>query len=169
MNSHPASRNAATLPPKALLISLLAQLPLNLLFWPPRLEIPWILAGVALFLAGALLNIWSDQLFRRHNVGVCPFSPAPTLLETGPYRWSRNPMYLGLVCIAAGPAIFTTVFWNLIAAAALLVWLHFRYVLAEEAFLRESFTTAFLEYAAARPRWLGLPGPSRQLHTAGSR
>lgn len=154
------------LPPRALVISLMAQLPLLYLSWPLAFDRTKVIAGAALLLTGVALNLWADRLFRRNNVGVCPFSRTPVLLAQGPYRWTRNPMYLGLVLVCASPALGTGLHANLAAAAVLLLWLHFRFILPEEAFLREQFGTAYLSYASSRPRWFGLPGPGEQPRSA---
>lgn len=158
-NENNWSTRRRLLPPRALGISLLAQIPLVAVQWPIHVGPVTLIAGLGLFLSGALLNVWSDSLFQKNNVGVCPFSQTPVLVASGPYRWTRNPMYLGLVLISASPAILFGVFWNLAAAALLLLWLHFRFVLPEEMYLREQFGAAYLAYASANPRWIGLPGP----------
>jgi protein-S-isoprenylcysteine O-methyltransferase Ste14 len=116
--------------------------------------------------AGVVLNVWAERLFRKSGVGVCPFSPVPTLVSEGPYRFTRNPMYLGMVLLSASWPLMMGLYWNLWAAAALAVWLHFRFVLPEEEFLRERLGVGYLEYASRNPRWLGLPGPRALLRGA---
>lgn len=147
------------LPPKMLLLSLLLQVPPILWLWPPKPARVPALAGVAMLAAGAVLNVWAERLFRRAGAGVCPFSPAPNLVSTGPYRFTRNPMYLGMVLLSASGPLIAGLYWNLWAPAALAVWLHFRYVLPEEQFLRDRLGVDYLAYASRNPRWLGLPGP----------
>jgi protein-S-isoprenylcysteine O-methyltransferase Ste14 len=109
--------------------------------------------------AGVVLNVWAERLFRKSGVGVCPFSPVPNLVITGPYRFTRNPMYLGMVLLSASWPLMMGLYWNLWPAAALAAWLHFRFVLPEEEFLRGRLGVSYLEYASRNPRWLGLPGP----------
>ena len=147
------------LPPRALLLSLLVQLPAVLWSWPlnPR-RVP-ALVGAAMAVAGCVLNVWAERLFRRKGVGVCPFSPTPNLVRTGPYRFTRNPMYLGMVLLSASGPLLMGLPWNLWSAVTLAVWLHFRFVLPEEKFLREHLGVGYLEYASRSPRWLGFPGP----------
>ena len=142
------------LPPRALVYALAVQLPLAA--WSVReMPSPWALAaGAFLVLAGAALNVWSVRLFDRHHAGVCPFSPVREIITGGPYRITRNPMYVGLVVIAAAPVVAVSQPANLFAPVALAMWLHFRYVLPEEAFLRQRFGAAFDRHAARVPRWL---------------
>src|SRR5215475_2391235 len=84
------------LPPKGLLIALGSQLPLVLGGFPLRPSTLEISVGAALLATGVLLNVWADRLFRRNDVGVCPFTHVFVLVDGGPYRITRNPMYLGL-------------------------------------------------------------------------
>lgn len=147
------------LPPMGLLLSLLAQLPLIVWSWPLAPVRARALAGLALLAAGVALNICAERLFRRNGVGVCPFSPVPLLLSEGPYRFTRNPMYLGMVLVSASVPFMTGLLPDLWAAAALAVWLHFKFVLPEERYLQGLLGVGYLAYASRNPRWLGLPGP----------
>jgi protein-S-isoprenylcysteine O-methyltransferase Ste14 len=141
-----------------LLFSLLLQVPLIVLRWPLRPAFLPAISGLALLLVGLVLNLWADRLFHRKGVGVCPFSPAPSLVREGPFRPTRNPMYLGMVLASASAPLITGVYLNLWAPAALAAWLHFGFVLPEEAFLRERLGAEYVLYASVHPRWLGLPG-----------
>ncbi len=145
------------LPPRGLLLALAAQVPAMAFEWPLR-PAGWEVAiGVALVLAGVVANVWAERLFRRGGVGVCPFSEAPRVITQGPYRVTRNPMYLGIVLVAGGVAIAMGSWVSLVPVAILAVWLHWRFVLPEEEFLRERLGYAYEEYRRTRPRWLGLP------------
>ena len=146
------------LPPKALLFSLLVQVPLAVWRWPVTPSRVSVLLGAAMVIAGCVLNVWAERLFRKGGVGVCPFTPAPSLVSSGPYRLTRNPMYLGMVLLSASGALFAGLPWNLWPAVTLAVWLHFRFVLPEEEFLRKQLGVSYLEYASRNPRWLGFPG-----------
>ncbi len=164
-----AGKKPFALPPKGLLLSLLLQGPLIIFQWPlapSRWEL-WI--GAALGLAGIMLNLWADQLFKRGGVGVCPFSPTPRLISVGPFRVTRNPMYLGFVFLSASVSFFSGVLANLWAPLALLCWLHFQFVLPEEAFLREQLGQAYESYRSSHPRWLGVELTLHPTHhTSGS-
>jgi len=147
------------LPPRGLLLSLVVQGPLILWFWPLAPPGASVLIGVALLVGGVVLNIWADRLFHKGGVGVCPFSPVPILIREGPFRITRNPMYLGMVLISAGVPLMTGLDIGLCAPAVLAVWLQIRFVLPEEKFLRERLGMEYLLYASNHSRWLGLPGP----------
>ena len=154
-----APRRAGMLPPRGLLIALVAQAPLVVLLWPLNPSWPWRAAGAAALLAGVGLNLWADVLFKRGRVPVCPFHPVPRLVQEGPYRYTRNPMYLGMVLISASAALLTGALPNLAIALLFALWLQLRFVLPEERFLLEQLGPAFEAYATRIPRWIG--GPKR--------
>jgi len=145
---------APVLPPRALLFALLAQLPAIALGWLPQAPVASLAAGALALAAGIALNASADRLFHAAGVGVCPFTPVARLVDSGPYRFTRHPMYVGLVLIAAAPVLLTGVYANLWVPAAFAVWLHFRYALPEEAFLRAQLGEAYAAYCERVPRWL---------------
>jgi protein-S-isoprenylcysteine O-methyltransferase Ste14 len=142
-------------PPLALLVALAAQAPLIAASWPLRPPAAGIAFGSLLVAAGIWLNIAAERRFRGSGVGVCPFSQTPALITDGPYRITRNPMYLGLVLLLLGTAFLTGVMANAWTAAAYAAWIHKSYVMPEEDFLRRLFGADFNQYAARTPRWLG--------------
>ena len=144
------------LPPKGLVIAIAAQLPLVVAGLPLRPSMVEVVAGTLLLAVGSALNIWSERLFRRDNVGVCPFTRVPALVTRGPYRLMRNPMYVGLVCLNLGVALLSGVLANLWSSVAYVIWLHYAFVLPEERFLLHALGDRYDDYAAHRPRWLGL-------------
>src|SRR5262245_46755439 len=142
------------LPPKGLLIALSAQLPIVISSVPLRPSVAEMTAGAAFFIAGIVLNVCPERLFRRHDVGVCPFTHVPLLVVRGPYRFTRNPMYLGLLCLNLGVTLFSGALANLWSSIALFIWLHYAFVLPEENFLRHTLANTFDEYVKRVRRWL---------------
>jgi protein-S-isoprenylcysteine O-methyltransferase Ste14 len=145
------------LPPHAFVLSLAAQLPAMIVAWPLRPGGFELYSGVVLMLAGFGLNVWADRVFRQRNVGVRPFSPAAQLVEDGPFRYSRNPMYLGLVLFSAGLALATGLLVNLVFPALLAGWLQLSFITAEERFLAQQFGDRFAAYCRRIPKWIGIP------------
>jgi protein-S-isoprenylcysteine O-methyltransferase Ste14 len=133
---------------------MVAQLPLLLAQFPLAPPLVAIIAGAVLLAAGIALNVWAARLFRANGVVVCPFGLTPVLIQRGPYRFTRNPMYVGLVCIAAGIAVMTGVWANLWSAVAYAMWLHFSFVIPEEQFAGERLGAVFHDYMNRVPRWL---------------
>lgn len=127
---------------------------LNLWFphWP--LGLPWMIAGGSLFAAGAIFSAWALLQMRRHRTTPSPFGAATALLSTGPYRITRNPLYLSILLIQIAVALA----FGLAGTLALLPlsWLlldHF-VIPREEAFLRAAFPAEFADYSARVRRWI---------------
>jgi len=144
----------AILPPKGLLISLAAQLPWMWAVWPLQPSVVEVAGGILLLIAGIAVNIRAERAFRRAGVGVCPFSPVPVVVGTGPYAYTRNPMYLGLIAINQAAVFLSGVPLNGWTSLAYATWLHVRFVLPEEAFLRRELGAPYASYAERVPRWL---------------
>jgi protein-S-isoprenylcysteine O-methyltransferase Ste14 len=110
--------------------------------------------GWALVLAFLGWNGWSLWLFSRHRTGLLPGQATRAMIEDGPYRLSRNPLYVGLLALYIALALLTPTFWGLVlfpAAVVLVLWGAIR---PEERFLRERFGAQYEDYARRVRRWL---------------
>lgn len=88
----------------------------------PRLPAPLGPVGGAAFVAaGLVLNFWSIGLFWRSHTSLVPIKPSTALVIAGPYRFTRNPMYLALVLVYVGAAMWTNVMWALILLPVVVV------------------------------------------------
>lgn len=131
-------------------------------------------AGVGLFALGVALRMWGTAEVIEKGEGtpiyspVCPMEPK-RLVTTGPFRYSRNPLYIAKLAIMGGLALISGRPMLLALAAAWGAVLHFLVVPAEEAKLRRLFGEAYLRYLAEVPRWFGLPGAERCHGEAGPR
>lgn len=108
------------------------------------------IAGLATALAGVLA-------FRRQQTTVDPRYPerASTLVADGVYRWTRNPMYVGFVCVAIGAAVALGSLFALAGPGVLAMYLDRVQVPAEERALQERFGASFEHYALSVRRWAG--------------
>ncbi len=91
------------LPPRMFVVSLALQAPGIALTWPPRPNAIELAAGGALIARGLALDLWADATFTRARVEVVPFGATPRLTDEGPFRYSRNPMVLGMATASSGP------------------------------------------------------------------
>ena len=109
-----------------------------------------VLGGGAWLLLDGAATIW----FRRAGTSMIPFNPTTALVTTGPYRVTRNPMYLGMACLYAGLAVAVGIIWAL-AVLPLVVLAVDRLVIArEEPYLEQRFGQQYTEYKARVRRWL---------------
>ncbi|WP_179379744.1 methyltransferase family protein [Jannaschia marina] len=112
----------------------------------------WI--GAALVAAGLGLILWSALFFLRHRTPIEPHHTPTALITGGPYRLTRNPIYLALVLIAAGFALRQGSALALLPVPALFLVLDRRFAAVEEAGLRAAFGAAGEAYIARSRRWL---------------
>ena len=140
MRHMPTYQPTKLLPPVWFFASLIAMATLH--FMVPVARIipqPWNWLGLLPLVAGIVIGFSSVGLFVRRHTGVVPFTPVTTLVTTGPYRFTRNPMYLGLVLALIGVAALlgTLTPWLVIPAFAW--WIRRRFILQEEAMLEGKF------------------------------
>jgi protein-S-isoprenylcysteine O-methyltransferase Ste14 len=103
---------------------------------------------------GFALVTLSFRNFQRAGTSVVPTEPSTALVTTGPYRFTRNPIYIGFILAYFGFAIVLTSMWVLLLLIPVLAILQRGVVLAEEAYLRRKFGDAYRKYQARVPRWL---------------
>lgn len=110
--------------------------------------------GVLLFAAGLGLVLPCVRLFRRAGTNVPTYRPATTLVTDGPYRFSRNPIYLGLTLAYAGIAVGIDSAWLIVLVVALVGVLDLAVIRREEAYLETKFPDAYRSYKGRVRRWL---------------
>jgi protein-S-isoprenylcysteine O-methyltransferase Ste14 len=124
--------------------------------WPIRLGppslAPWI--GIPLIILWAVFLLLTTRLFMRAKTNILPAKPASTLLISGPYRWTRNPIYLGFVMFYVGVTVWINSIWPLLLLPVVL-FVMTRYVIGrEERYLERRFGAAYLSYKARVRRWI---------------
>lgn len=113
----------------------------------------WIAA--APIAAGSALLVWAARECYTAGKGtLAPWSPARRLVSSGPFRRSRNPMYVGVIVVLCGWAIGFRSTGLLVYALAVAVAFHLRVVYGEEPWLARTHREAWTHYAARVPRWL---------------
>lgn len=110
--------------------------------------------GLVLILIAFVLDIWAFRTFRRHQTTIMPNQGASALATDGPFRFSRNPIYVGNVALAIGGGFVFSSYWFLISAAALFLALRELAVKPEEEHLAQNFPEAWEAYKAKTKRWL---------------
>ena len=106
---------------------------------------------IALF---AILTVWSIGLFHRARTSFLPIKPTTTLVVYGPYQFTRNPMYFGLVCLYLGLALWFGVFWAVMLLPAVIVLVQHYVIAREEQYLERKFGQEYLKYKAGVRRWI---------------
>jgi len=143
------------LPPTYLLLALLAMGMVHFVVSGPRLvEGPWRLLGVPVAALGVWITIWADALFKRAGTEIKPFRESSAVVTEGPYRFSRNPMYLGFLLLLAGTAILAGTLAPMLVVVVMAWLFSAHFVVPEERHMEEQFGEAYREYKTRVRRWL---------------
>jgi protein-S-isoprenylcysteine O-methyltransferase Ste14 len=113
-----------------------------------------IILGLALVAAGILLGISAVGLFRRSDTTPEPWTSTTAIVTTGVYRYTRNPMYLGMASIYAGLAVVADSPLALILLPAVLLIIQSQVIAREESYLAAKFGDVYLDYKRRVRRWL---------------
>lgn len=142
------------LPPIWLLGAMIASWALARLGFFPLLGGPGQWIGAALIAAALALILWSAWFFWRKRTPIEPHHAPKALIVEGPYRVSRNPIYLALLMISFGYAIRLDSILALLPVVGLFWVLNRRFAATEEAGLRTAFGAEAEGYLARTRRWL---------------
>ncbi len=112
------------------------------------------ICGVTLFVIGAALGYWAQTVLRRAGTNISPNQPALALVTGGPYRRTRNPLYLAGLGVYLGVACFVNGIAPFLLLAPLAVLLHWGVVRREERYLSAKFGEAYRAYQHQVRRWL---------------
>ena len=99
--------------------------------------------------------VWAFALFRREGTEIDPTSPTNRKLVTsGPYQFTRNPMYLGLVILTLGVALWVGAWPMFIAPVAIFATANWVHIPFEEAKMRRQFGATYEDYVERVRRWV---------------
>ncbi len=110
--------------------------------------------GWVFITASIMLPIWAARLFHRAGTTPNPMRATTALVFTGPYRFTRNPMYLGLALLQVGLAMVTNALWPLVMLAPVVVAVRRLVIDREEHYLETKFGEEYRAYKARVRRWL---------------
>ena len=157
--STPIHSHVVVFPPVIPLTGFLLGVLLNAI-WSSALWIPDQLRAGARAMGGVLLCLgaagfaWMVVTMRKAHTPIHNSATPTRLVQGGPFRWTRNPMYLFGAIAYAGLAGVLLELWSLALLPAVLAATHYGVVLREEAFLERRFGVAYMDYQARVSRWL---------------
>jgi protein-S-isoprenylcysteine O-methyltransferase Ste14 len=111
-------------------------------------------SGGATLAAGAVLCLAAITAVLRHRTTIVPHHPVTTLITTGAYRLSRNPMYAGLALAYLGATLLAGTWWPLTTLPVALVATQNLVIGPEERYLTEHFGPTYVDYQSRVRRWL---------------
>ena len=124
--------------------------------WPLNLPdlgfLEWL--GWTVIVLGGLLMVWTTIVFRKHGTPTDHSKPTTALITGGPFRYSRNPIYLALILIFTGLSLAYGNAWGLMMTGVFLVAVVRFTIRPEEEYLEREFGTDYSRYTNAVRRWL---------------
>lgn len=125
----------------------------------PSLELSFLVRGIsaiAVAVFGGAVSFAGDLQFRRAKTTVNPLRPenASSLVTSGIYRFTRNPMYLGLLFVVVGWAVFLSSAWALVGPVVFVLYIGRFQIAPEERVLSAKFGAAYSNYTSQVRRWL---------------
>jgi protein-S-isoprenylcysteine O-methyltransferase Ste14 len=143
------------LPPTYLLGSILLMLGSHFLF--PTMQLMsglWRLIGILPLVLGIVISYAAEKQFHQARTTVHPFEESSQLITDGLFRFSRNPMYLGMALILLGVALLLGSLTPFGAIVLFLWWIDNQFIRREEQMLATQFGKDWLEYKAQVRRWI---------------
>lgn len=149
------TKTRGPIPPIILLVSILCQIVLHYLL-PIRqlIDAPWIWAGIGVIVFGVLIIIGPATAFFRANTTIKPFEDSSSLVTTGVYNYTRNPMYVGMVVILLGVAVLLGDLSPFIMPVLFVPLLNARVIRHEEQMLEERFGDEYRDFMESVRRWI---------------
>jgi len=115
---------------------------------------PYGLAGLIPLALGIWLNLWTDSLFKQKNTTVKPFEKPSCIICQGPFKVSRNPMYLGMVFIVLGIAVLCGTATCFAVPLIYGIMIDRFFITREEEILSRAFGMQYVEYKTQVRRWI---------------
>ncbi len=145
-----------TLPPVIFGIPVLIGVLVHLFVWDGEIfgNVVGIVIGVPLTIVGLWLIYWTWRTMVAHGEHPEPGEPTHTLVTSGPFRRTRNPIYSGFLLIASGIAISLSAMAMLISVFFGVIALTLLVIRREEAYLEREFGETYTNYANNTRRWL---------------
>ncbi len=126
--------------------------------WEPFRFFPefWIghAAGWPLVLAAAVLVVWAQRTMAGAGESSNVYKPNSAIVSTGPYAFTRNPMYLSLTLLCGGISLIVNTVWPIVLLPAVLMVIHHGVIRREERYLERKFGDVYRQYRARVRRWL---------------
>ena len=112
------------------------------------------LSGLVLIIIGTSLRFWAGSVFYQVNQSMVSFQVPPNFVTTGPWKYSRNPLYLGLIIMGLGFSLLFSSYTDLTFTVIGAVLLHLEVTLHEEKVLDQKFGYAYQAYKSKVRKWI---------------
>ncbi|HEY6600042.1 MAG TPA: isoprenylcysteine carboxylmethyltransferase family protein, partial [Pseudomonadales bacterium] len=118
------------------------------------LAAPWPYAGAVLLVGGITIALLASRQFAAVGTNIVPLTRSSTLVTSGAFALTRNPMYLGMVLSLIGVGVLLNRPWPWLVPVVFVSVLYFRFIRHEEALMAQTFGDAYLAYRQRVRRWM---------------
>ena len=141
-------------PPFIFLGSILVAVGIQFFYPVPLIEgyYRYVVAAILMIPPGGLM-VWAVRTFGAAGTAVPPWKPSSTIVSSGPYRFTQNPMYLSFSFMQVGIAFLVNSAWVLILLVPVLVLVRYAVIAREERYLEVKFGEEYLSYKRSVRRW----------------
>ncbi len=125
-------------------------------FWPMAIfgHAVALWPGLALVVLGVGIAAWGRRTIKAAGTNVNPARPTTAIVASGPFRFSRNPLYLAVTLLYFGLTLVFNTWWGIVALVPLLIIMHRGVVLREECYLEQKFGETYRQYRSKVRRYL---------------
>jgi len=142
-------------PPHYFLLALLSMVALRyLLPYPLPVPPPFNLLAIPILIAGMVLIVAPAAEFHRRQTAIDPFGEATVLVTDGWFRYSRNPIYVGMVVVLLAAALGLRAWVPLVVIPIFVAVIRLRFIRMEEGFLAQKFGESYRQYCSRVRRWI---------------
>ena len=142
-------------PPIIIGLALLSEIGLHWL-WPLPISVRSValVLGTVLSILGVGSAAWGRKVMVQAGTNVSPFKPSTAIVMNGPFRFSRNPLYVGITSLFIGLSLLIGTWWGFILIVPTTLILHYGVILREERYLEQKFGDGYLTYKNTVRRYL---------------
>lgn len=115
---------------------------------------PYNWLGFLFLIIGGVLNIWADQIFKKSQTTIKPSEKPTTFIQTGPYKFSRNPMYLGVSSLLLGIGFILGSVTSFVGFILFIILIEVIFIPEEEKNLQAQFGEEYEAYKQKVRRWI---------------
>ncbi len=142
------------LPPHYFFLALIAMSTLGYFSEQSLLPGMWYLIGIAPITLGLIVAGGAAWQFSKAETNIVPLTKSTTLVASGMFTFTRNPMYVGMVAVLVGTALLLNELWPWLVIVPFWFVIRLRFVRHEETLMEETFGEQYVEYKARVRRWL---------------
>lgn len=110
------------------------------------MEWPWRAVGIVLVVLAAAVTVWVEKLFKQRDTTVEPLEKPSALIDYGPFRLSRHPMYLGMFTVLLGVGVVSGSLISFVGPVLFLTLMEALFIPREESSMEETFGAEYAQY-----------------------